>query len=78
MPSNRNATNTNATNIYMAHHRPNQLPFLVRALWFVFFGWYLALLWLGVAIVFASTIIGLPIATWMFARTNAVLTLQMS
>lgn len=64
------------TIVYVGDRKPNQLPFLVRALWFLFLGWWLALSWISVAIVFAVTIIGLPIATWMFERTNAVMTLQ--
>lgn len=73
----KNRNNTNATNIYMGSHRPQQLPFLVRALWFLVFGWWLALAWITVAIFFAMLVITLPIATWMFNRTNAVMTLQM-
>lgn len=64
------------TIVYVGDRKPNQLPFLVRALWFLFLGWWLALSWISVAIAFAVTIIGLPIATWMFERTNAVMTLQ--
>lgn len=64
------------TNIYMPASQPKQLPFLVRAVWFIFFGWYLALIWITVAIMFAALIVTLPIATWMFERTNAVMTLQ--
>lgn len=64
------------TVVYVTPPKPNQLPFIVRAFWFLFIGWWLALSWISVAIVFAVTIIGLPIATWMFERTNAVMTLQ--
>lgn len=64
------------TNIYMPVNRPKQLPFLVRAIWFLLFGWWIALAWITVAIVLAALIITLPIATWMFERTNAVMTLQ--
>lgn len=62
--------------IYVNSPDPKQLPFLIRAVWFLFAGWYLALFWLVIAILFAITIIGLPVAMWMFDRTNAVLTLQ--
>lgn len=81
--SNRKGTrNQNVSNqpqqtvVYVNPPAPKQLPFLVRALWFLFVGWYLALLWITVAIILACTILGLPIATWMFERTNAVMTLQ--
>lgn len=64
------------TVVYVNPPKPNQLPFIVRAFWFLFIGWWLTLIWISVAIVFTVTIIGLPIATWMFERTNAVMTLQ--
>lgn len=68
----------NTTHVYITAPKPKQLPFLVRAVWFIFFGWYFALAWITVAIILAALVITLPIATWMFARTNAVMTLQMS
>ena len=56
--------------------KPNQLPLVVRGTWFLFVGWYLTFAWISSAMLFAISIIGLPIATWMFERTNAVMTLQ--
>ena len=52
-----------------------QVPFLVRAVWFLLIGWWLSGLWAGAAYVAAVTIIGLPIAFWMFDRLPAVTTL---
>ena len=37
------------------------MRFLGNILWFVFGGWYLALMWLLGAVIFAITIIGLPL-----------------
>lgn len=52
-----------------------QHSLLVRALWFVFVGWWLSLLWANVAVVLAITVIGLPIAIWMFHRLPYVTSL---
>ncbi len=52
-----------------------QASFLVRAVWFLLIGWWLSGLWAGAAYVAAVTIIGLPIAFWMFDRLPAVTTL---
>lgn len=49
--------------------------FPVRALYFIFIGWWASLVWLQLAWVAAATVIGLPIAFAMFERTNTVLTL---
>ena len=37
------------------------MRFIGNVLWFVFGGWYLALSWLFGALIFAITIIGLPL-----------------
>lgn len=48
---------------------PNDQESLVlRAVYFVFVGWWLSLLWANAAAFFAATIVGLPIAIWMFHR----------
>jgi len=53
-----------------------QLPFVVRALWFVFVGWWASLLWFEIAWLLCITIIGLPLAFWMFGASGKVLTLK--
>ena len=53
-----------------------QLPFVVRALWFIVFGWWLAALWIEAAYFLCAIVIGLPFAFWMFDRVAAVLTLR--
>lgn len=63
-------------NVQINRPKPDQLPLIVRGIWFLFVGWYLTFAWIGVAMLFAISIIGLPIATWMFERTNTVMTLQ--
>jgi uncharacterized membrane protein YccF (DUF307 family) len=52
-----------------------QAPFLIRAIWFLLVGWWLSGLWAGLAYLAAVTIIGLPIAYWMYNRLPAVTTL---
>jgi uncharacterized membrane protein YccF (DUF307 family) len=54
-----------------------QLPWLLRALYFLLFGWWLSLIWMGIAW-FLTTVtlgLGLPIAFWMFDCTPAITTL---
>jgi uncharacterized membrane protein YccF (DUF307 family) len=52
-----------------------QRPFLLRAIYFVLIGWWLSGLWMAVAYVMLISIIGLPIAFWMYGRIGAVTTL---
>lgn len=43
---------------------------LVRALYFVFFGWYVGFLWVAAALVICATIVGLPIGILMLTKTS--------
>ena len=52
-----------------------QRPFLVRALWYLLVGWWLSGIWLAVAYVLLVSIVGLPVAFWMYGRIGAVTTL---
>lgn len=45
-----------------------------RGLWTILIGWWLALIWLGVAIVLMFTFIGWPLAYKMFNSTYTILT----
>lgn len=56
--------------------KTNQTPFLLRALWFIFFGWYIAGFWILVAWFLNVTIIGLPFGLWMLNRLPQVMTLK--
>ena len=47
----------------------------VRAVYFVFVGWWLSLLWAEVAAFLSITIVGLPVAYWMFNRLPYVTSL---
>lgn len=52
-----------------------QRPLLVRAIWFVFIGWWASLLWMAVAYLFTVSIIGIPVAIWMYGKLPAVVSL---
>ena len=51
-------------------------PFLVRVLWYLFIGWWLTGISLALGYLAAITIIGLPLAFWIFDRTGTLLTLR--
>ncbi len=53
----------------------SQRPFLIRAIYFLLIGWWLSGLWMAVAYAALITIIGLPVAFWMYGRIGAVTTL---
>ncbi|WP_224270492.1 YccF domain-containing protein [Haloprofundus salinisoli] len=52
-----------------------QHSLLVRAVYFVLVGWWLSWLWANVAAFLAVTIVGLPLAYWMFNRLPHVTSL---
>lgn len=53
-----------------------QHNFLLRALWFIFVGWWLAAIALSVGYFLCMTIIGLPIGFVIFDMVPTLLTLQ--
>lgn len=53
-----------------------QSPFILRALYFVFVGWWFSGIWLGLAWLASVTLIGLPLAIWMYNRVPALTTLK--
>lgn len=55
---------------------PRQIPFLPRALYFLLIGWWLSAAWLAVAWGASVTLIGIPLAIWMYNRVPAVTTLR--
>ena len=58
------------------NQRPEQINMLIRMIYFLFVGWWLGFMWLGIALVFMATVIGLPIGLLMINRTGAVMTLS--
>jgi uncharacterized membrane protein YccF (DUF307 family) len=55
-----------------------QHNFLVRALYFLLIGWWFSALWLAAAWALSASVLGLPIAFWMFNRVPGVITLARS
>jgi uncharacterized membrane protein YccF (DUF307 family) len=53
-----------------------QYPFILRAIYFLFIGWWLSGIWMSVGWVASVTIVGLPVAIWMFNRVPAITTLR--
>ena len=53
----------------------SQPNLLVRAVYFLFVGWWLSLVWANVAAFLAVTVVGLPVAFWMFNRLPFVTSL---
>ena len=49
---------------------------LIRAVWFVFIGWWLSALAIGVAYFMCAIIIGLPVGFMIFNRLPVILTLR--
>ena len=57
--------------------RPRGEPgFLLRAVWFIFIGWWLSALAIGVAYFLCVIIVGLPLAFMIFNQLPAILTLR--
>lgn len=52
-----------------------QTSLLVRGIYFLLVGWWLSLIWANVAAVLAITVVGLPLAFWMFNRLPFVTSL---
>ena len=65
------------TNVANKVYQPTQqLPFILRVLWFFLLGWELTGVWILVAWALNVTIIGLPLGLWMLDRVPQVLTLK--
>jgi len=52
---------------------PYSLP--VRAVWFVFVGWWASGVWTGVAYSLTLTVVGIPLAVWMYNKLPFVVSL---
>jgi len=53
----------------------NQPSLVVRAMYFVLIGWWLSWLWANIAVALSLTIVGIPVAIWMFNRLPYVTSL---
>ena len=54
----------------------HQHGLFVRALYFIFIGWWAGLIWLNIGYLFVLTVIGLPVGLLMLNRLPAILTLK--
>ena len=52
-----------------------QSPIWIRAIWFIFVGWWAGAIYMTVAWFLCVIIITLPIGLWLFNRVGAVMTL---
>ena len=52
-----------------------QRPFVIRAIYFLLIGWWFSGLWMALAYALLISILGMPIAFWMYNRIGAVTTL---
>jgi uncharacterized membrane protein YccF (DUF307 family) len=67
---------TNAAGTYtLTRKHIDQHPFWMRALYFVFVGWWASLLWAEVALLMCVFIVTMPIGFVMFNKMPAVTTL---
>ncbi len=60
---------------YVCGRNPNQLPILLRAIWFVLIGWWLGFIWMYAAWFISLLIVTLPIGIVMMNRVGGVMTL---
>lgn len=52
-----------------------QRSLILRAVWFIFVGWWLSLIWMLIAYLFTISIVGIPIAIWMYGKLPFVVSL---
>ena len=53
----------------------SQYSIPVRALWFVFVGWWASGVWTGIAYTLTLSIVGIPLAIWMYGKLPFVVSL---
>ena len=57
---------------------PEQRDFWLRALFFVFVGWWFSFIWMEIAWLAGITLILLPLSFWMFSKSAAITTLRIT
>ncbi len=70
-------TNVSVQNgvVILSQGAQTQQSFVLRALYFAVVGWWASLFWVEVAWLPSISVLGIPLAFWMFNRTPAVTTL---
>jgi uncharacterized membrane protein YccF (DUF307 family) len=61
--------------VYISGGKVPQLAMWIRALWFIFVGWWVGAIYLAIAWFLCLTILGLPLGLYMFNRVGSVMTL---
>ena len=61
--------------VITASSAKNQTNLAVRAVYFVLVGWWASLVWMGLAWLVSLTVIGLPVAIWMYNKLPYVTSL---
>lgn len=67
---------TNAVNVNVSVTGVQQRPLLLRAIYYIFVGWWVGYLWASLAYFFCLTILGLPLGIMMLNQLPVVLTLR--
>jgi uncharacterized membrane protein YccF (DUF307 family) len=55
---------------------PEELPWLLRAAWFVFVGWWAGLIAFKVGYLLCITLVGMPLGVWCLHRVPLAMTLK--
>ena len=55
--------------------RREQRSLLVRAIWFLLVGWWASGIWMSIAWALTVSIVGLPVAIWMYGKLPFVVSL---
>jgi Inner membrane component domain len=63
-------------NVNIGAQKPQQVSMPIRIIYFICIGSWLGMLWLGVALGFMMTIVGIPIGLMMLNRLGTVMTLS--
>lgn len=67
---------TNVVNVNVNVAGIQQRPLLIRAVYYIFVGWWVGYLWASLAYFFCLTILGLPLGIVMLNLLPMVLTLR--
>lgn len=55
--------------------KQQQRNLITRAIWFIFIGWWASGIWMIIAYLFTVTIVGIPVAVWMYGKLPFIVSL---
>lgn len=61
--------------VRISRQAPDQRPLVLRAVYFLLVGWWASAVWMALAWLASITIVGLPIAVWMYGKLPYVVSL---